>query len=159
MYEPAIVNGKPIPLSFTVTVQFTLDGKKGAAAGVSGGVVGGVLGGVVGGVMTTEEAQKLAAEGERLGPVRAVGNIQPPRLIRQVDPVYPNDARAAGVEGIVIIEAETDVYGRVKTPKSCAPSLRSTRRRSTPSSSGFTSRSCSTASRAASFSPSRSGLL
>ena len=67
--------------------------------------------------MTTEEAQTLAAEGEKLGPVRAVGNIQPPRLIRQVDPIYPSDARAAGVEGTVILEAETDIYGRVKTAK------------------------------------------
>jgi hypothetical protein len=40
-YEPAIINGEPKPVTFTVTVRFTLDGSKGAA-GVTGGLVSGV---------------------------------------------------------------------------------------------------------------------
>jgi len=51
------------------------------------------------------------------GPVRAVGEIKPPRLIKQVDPRYPEIARQARVEGVVILEAETDVYGRVQNAK------------------------------------------
>ena len=66
--------------------------------GIEGGVEGGVLGGVV---------------GEVEAPVRAVGEIKPPKLIKQVDPLYPEIARQARVEGIVIIEAQTDIYGRV----------------------------------------------
>ena len=66
-------------------------------------MVGGVLGGVVGGVMTSDEGRKLAEEGEKLGPVKAEGEIQPPRRIRVVDPVYPEEARKAGVEGIVVL--------------------------------------------------------
>jgi TonB family protein len=51
------------------------------------------------------------------GPVRAVGNIQPPRLIKQVDPVYPEIARQSRVEGVVILEAQTDKDGRIVNVK------------------------------------------
>ncbi len=51
------------------------------------------------------------------GPVRAVGPIKPPRLIRTVDPVYPEIARQARVEGVVILEAQTDKDGRVVNVK------------------------------------------
>ena len=67
-----------------------------------GGVVGGILGGVV---------------GEVEAPVRLYGEVKAPKLIKQVDPIYPEIARQARVEGIVIIEAVTDIYGRVQTMK------------------------------------------
>jgi len=65
-------------------------------------VVGGVLGGVV---------------GEVEAPIRAVGEIKPPKLIKKVEPLYPEIARQARVEGVVIIEATTDMYGRVASVK------------------------------------------
>jgi protein TonB len=46
-------------------------------------------------------------------PVMAVGDIRPPRLVRRVEPGYPDIAREARVEGVVILEATTDIYGRV----------------------------------------------
>ena len=49
-----------------------------------------------------------------LKPVRAIGNIKPPRLIKQVEPVYPNIARQARVEGVVILEVITDISGKVQ---------------------------------------------
>jgi protein TonB len=73
---------------------------------VEGGVVGGVLGGVVGGVLG-------GVVGEVEAPVRTGGNIKPPKLIKEVPPDYPEIARQARVEGVVIIEATTDIYGRV----------------------------------------------
>ena len=45
--------------------------------------------------------------------VRAVGDIAPPKIIKKVQPVYPEEARQAGVEGIVILEVTTDKFGRV----------------------------------------------
>jgi len=70
----------------------------GERGGVTGGVVGGVLGGVVGYMDAA---------------VRAIGDVKPPKLIKQVDPIYPKEAEKAGVEGVVIMEATTDLYGRV----------------------------------------------
>jgi protein TonB len=45
--------------------------------------------------------------------ILAAGEVKPPKLVRRVEPIYPNIALQAGVQGIVILEATTDVYGRV----------------------------------------------
>ena len=129
VYEPMVVDGKPRGVIFTVTVRFTLDEQKkskvggvvggviggvrgGVATGVGGGVAGGVEGGVSGGAaaggMSAQELQKY--EGDA---VRAVDDIKPPRLIKEVAPVYPQIARQARVEGMVILEAKTDEQGNV----------------------------------------------
>jgi protein TonB len=55
--------------------------------------------------------------GEVEAPVRAIGEIKPPRLLKRVDPLYPEIARQARVEGVVIVEATTDIYGRVLNVK------------------------------------------
>lgn len=52
--------------------------------------------------------------GEEQAPVRAIGEVKPPRLVRRVEPAYPEIARQARVEGVVILEATTDEYGRVR---------------------------------------------
>jgi TonB family protein len=46
-------------------------------------------------------------------PIRVGGNIVEPRMIKHVDPVYPEAARAAGVGGIVILEVVIGTDGRV----------------------------------------------
>jgi TonB family protein len=48
------------------------------------------------------------------GPVRVGGDIKEPRKIRHVNPIYPADALAAGVEGIVILEATVARNGTVR---------------------------------------------
>lgn len=67
--------------------------------------------------MPVQWATTLVASETTEPPVRATGNITPPRLIQKVDPVYPEAARQARIEGTVILEATTDVYGRVKNTK------------------------------------------
>jgi len=47
------------------------------------------------------------------GPVRVGGQVQPPTKVLHVNPVYPPIAQAAGVQGLVIIEATIDADGRV----------------------------------------------
>jgi TonB family protein len=101
-FEPALVGGKPTPVALTITLIFYLN--KEAKAKV---------GGVVGGVIKPEEAKKL--ETEPL--VKAEGDIKPPKRIKAVDPVYPEEARKNGIEGIVVLECTTDTYGRVKNVK------------------------------------------
>jgi TonB family protein len=40
-------------------------------------------------------------------------HVQPPRLIKRVAPIYPTVAKKAHIEGVVSVEAVTDIYGRV----------------------------------------------
>jgi TonB family protein len=56
-----------------------------------------------------EEAEQFAA-----GAVKVRGVIKPPKPVKVVKAVYPEIARQAAVEGVVIVEARTDVDGRVK---------------------------------------------
>lgn len=83
----------------------------GVAGGVKGGVVGGVLGGVIGGVLGGIQ------EGELNTPLRIEGQYKPPRLVKRIKPHYPEIARQARVSGTVVLEANTDVYGRVNQVK------------------------------------------
>ena len=46
-------------------------------------------------------------------PVRVGGNIRQPAQLRRVNPIYPPDAQAARVQGVVILEAVIGVDGRV----------------------------------------------
>jgi TonB family protein len=46
-------------------------------------------------------------------PVRVGGSMKPPTKTRDVKPVYPADAFAAGVQGVVIIETTIDTFGNV----------------------------------------------
>jgi len=50
-------------------------------------------------------------------PIRAIGDIKPPELIKKVDPIYPEAARKSGVEEVVTLEVQTDIFGRVKNVK------------------------------------------
>jgi TonB family protein len=51
---------------------------------------------------------------DRGGPVRIGGSINPPRKIKDVKPIYPADAAAAGVTGTVILEAVMAKDGSVR---------------------------------------------
>jgi TonB family protein len=44
-------------------------------------------------------------------------DIVPPKLIKTVAPIYPKRALSWGIEGIVIVEATTDIEGRVVATK------------------------------------------
>jgi TonB family protein len=82
VYEPMLINGKPVKALFTVTVRFKLDEK---------------------------DIEKFAE-----GAVKVKDQISPPKLVKIVEPVYPEIARQSKVEGIVIVQARTDTQGRVK---------------------------------------------
>lgn len=88
---------------------------------VYGGVYVGVVGGVLGGVSKEKAEEEVSKEA-----VRAVGEVKPPRLIKKVNAIYPEEARKERVQGVVILEAQTDKSGNVehvRVLKSNAPLL------------------------------------
>ena len=60
------------------------------------------------------------------GAIKAVGETKPPELLNKVEPIYPELAKRARVEGVVILNVRTDEDGRVdqvKVAKSMDPHL------------------------------------
>jgi TonB family protein len=115
-------SGKPDSTVLTVKASFFLPADKsgpkgGVVGGVVGGVIGGVSGGVIGGVVGTTISKDEAEKLQKMPPVKAEGSIKPPVQLKSVNPIYPEEARAAGTEGIVILEAVTDVYGRIESTR------------------------------------------
>jgi TonB family protein len=64
-----------------------------------------------------EQALGPATPGSTDNPVRVGGDIKEPTKLRDVRPVYPAEAQAARVQGVVIIEAVIDTNGNVADAK------------------------------------------
>jgi protein TonB len=94
VYEPMVIDGKPHGITFTTTCRFSLKEGKSAKSSEWG---------------VTGTDQKP--------PVPAVGSVKPPKLIKKVEPAYPDEARKAEVEGVVILQATSDIHGRVVDTK------------------------------------------
>jgi protein TonB len=82
-------------------------------SGVVGGTATGVVGGAIGGVATGQ----LGAPPPPAEPVRVGGAIKAPALVTKVDPLYPEMARQAHIQGDVVLEATVGVTGEVQTVK------------------------------------------
>ncbi len=80
-------------------------------SGATGSVPGGQLAGVVGGIAPPPPAM----------PMRVEGDIEEPKKIKDVKPVYPPIAQTAKIQGIVLIEAIIGKDGRVKEAKVLRP--------------------------------------
>ena len=111
--RPPVLFGKLIaPIAVPVTIEedegsdFGVEGgvpwgvPGGVEGGVEGGVVGGVLGGVLGGELPSETP--FFVSGKKV-----------PKLIKEVKPEYPQEAFANRIQSVVVVEAVTDIYGRV----------------------------------------------
>jgi protein TonB len=83
----------------------------GQVGGVAGGVVGGVVGGTLGGTLGGQLGGQLGGTGDK--PMRVGGNVNPPISVKRVEPLYPDIARKARIEGIVILETIIDRDGNV----------------------------------------------
>lgn len=75
------------------------------SAGIKGGVPGGVVGGLPGAPPPPQQA------------VRVGGTIKEPTKIHHVSPVYPDIAKQARVQGIVILECMISPQGKVTDVK------------------------------------------
>jgi protein TonB len=89
---------------------------EGVPGGVDGGVAGGIAGGVTGGVPEPPPAPPPPPPAAR-EPVRIAGQIQPPKLVHRVEPVYPPAAAMARLQGLVLLEALVDHEGSVAEVK------------------------------------------
>jgi protein TonB len=85
-----------------------LGAEGGIPGGVEGGVPGGVLGGIVGGL-------PAVAPPAPVNVVRVGGQIKTPKLVHSVPPVYPELGVKARLSAVLILEAQVDTGGRVKT--------------------------------------------
>jgi protein TonB len=73
----------------------------GMEGGVEGGTVGGTLGGVLGGVIGGT------------GDTPVLDYDQPPRVLKQTKPVYPQEAFIKKIEGVVTLEIVIGIDGKV----------------------------------------------
>ena len=94
------------------TVPQPLAAPEAPSEGVEGGVEGGVPGGVPGGVMGGVVGGTGPGGGEE--PLRVGGEVKAPVLTQKIDPTYPEAARKARMEGVVILEAIITANGTVE---------------------------------------------
>jgi protein TonB len=106
MTAPTIIpETVPVPLA---APEEDIPEGEGVEGGVEGGVPGGVPGGVLGGV--------VGGTGPGVGdePLRVGGEVKAPQLTNKVEPSYPEAARKARMEGVVILEAIITASGSVE---------------------------------------------
>jgi len=63
-----------------------------------------------------KKIKKELAEFEK-GAVRAVGDVKPPKLIKKVDPIFPEEARKEGISGVVVLSVRSDELGNIVAVK------------------------------------------
>lgn len=81
----------------------------GNADGVVGGVDGGQIGGVPGGVVSDVQPKQPA-----LNPIVITADVEPPKILRRVAPVYPEKARIVRATGTVIVQCIIDRTGTLR---------------------------------------------
>ena len=87
----------------------------GVIGGVPGGIPGGQLGGVIGGIIGS--ASNVVPRAPKLEPtmrVRVSQGVSSGRLINKVEPVYPQLARTARVQGQVVLTAMISKDGTIQ---------------------------------------------
>ena len=65
----------------------------------------------------TPESADFQAQVAAANPLRVGGTVRPPTKTRDVRPVYPPEAEAQGVQGVVIVEALIDKTGHVASAR------------------------------------------
>ncbi len=120
-FTPTMMNGVAVPVIMTVTVNFTMD----RAAGGPGGPP------ELSGRRRPRRLRRRRSSSTARRRFASAGTSSRPRRLRDVKPIYPADAMADRVQGVVVIEATIDSDGkcseRARAPQPAA--ARSGRRR------------------------------
>jgi TonB family protein len=115
-YSPTLLNGEPVPVIATVSLMFRLNGDDPA-----GKIIGNARkpgGGMDANpsVSSHPMAGQLANPGVK-PPRRTAfgvgGDIQQSKLIYKVEPIYPAEAKAEGIEGTVVLQVTLNEEGLV----------------------------------------------
>jgi protein TonB len=118
-------NAAPIEAPAAITPEPLFPGEDafGVEGGVEGGIAGGTLGGIVGGLVDAPPPPPPPAPipAAPQQPVRIGGQISAPELLQRVEPVYPDIAVIAKVQGTVILEAVVATDGTVESVKVLRP--------------------------------------
>jgi protein TonB len=107
--------GKPMTFRVPVDIPTTIEEDPTATLDEPGSKPG-VVGGQGNGESPWEMGDQLQPEIVSSDVVR-VGSVQIPRLVKRVNPIYPPMAIIARVSGVVVVEASTDIYGRVQNAR------------------------------------------
>ena len=99
------------PPSDDIPTLSTFVGGGAVPGGVMGGVPGGVLGGVIGGVPSA--APPPPPPRKKRAPIRVGGNVQSSKLVQRVEPRYPELAKRARVQGLVLLQVTVGELGTV----------------------------------------------
>ncbi len=88
----------------------------GVVGGVPGGIPGGQLGGVIGGIVAATSNLSAVPKFVPVTPqrIRISGGVTRGLLIHRLEPTYPPLARAARVQGDVVLSAIIDSSGQIK---------------------------------------------
>ena len=109
-YTPTTLNGVPVPVIMTVTVNFTIDGGSQMSNTAPNPAMGSIQ-------MSSTGQSSLAQEWNGAPPIRIGGTVPAPERVKYVSPVYPALAQQSKVSGIVILEAIIDESGNVAMTK------------------------------------------
>ena len=110
MDENAFVAPVEVPQEIMPEEGLDLGVEGGVPGGVEGGVPGGVVGGVVGGLPDAPPPPPQKA-------IRVGGQIKEPKKLKNVAPEYPDIAKQARVQGVVILECTISPQGKVTDVK------------------------------------------
>ncbi len=89
----------------------------GVIGGIPGGATGGVLGGIIGGTPMPPPVAAPVQEKKAKEILRPGGNVKLPQKIYAPPPMYPALAKAAHVQGTVLIDAVIDEQGNIVNAK------------------------------------------
>jgi len=112
-YMPYLLNGEPVEVETSVTVNFTLSDKpvaegEGAAGEIPGGVPGDHAPGVMGVVSSNPGNGPNAPQR-----IRVSSGVAQRLLLTKVQPQYPQDAKDQHIQGVVVLQVIIDKEGNV----------------------------------------------
>lgn len=105
-----------IPSKILMVKEAEAPPSSGVIGGVIGGVPGGQAGGVLGGIFNSPSRPAVVLAPSNPAPqrVRISQGVTEGMIISKITPVYPPIARAARVEGVVVLKAVIDRNGNIQ---------------------------------------------